>query len=257
MRKENNVSVLLHFNGRFFKGLSLGLVSNIKQKVLSTPQGTECCQAPQKMYTTRRKCGSCPLRSLHAGSGWGWADNSQSIRAAWGWLLCENNNKKWWGCGNAGTLVFCWRECKMVQLLQKTLRQVCKILNMKLPCVCMLSCFSPVWHSVTLWTVVPQPVYGILQARISQWVAISYSRGSSQPRDRIRISCDSCIGRRVLYHKHHWGRPHNPATALQGVYPKELKQGLKQIFYAHVPSSIIHNSWRQKKNQMSTYRRIS
>ena len=30
----------------FFKGLFLGLVSNIKQKVLSTPQGTECCQAP-------------------------------------------------------------------------------------------------------------------------------------------------------------------------------------------------------------------
>ena len=27
------------------------------------------------------------------------------------------------------------------------------------------------------------PVHGILQARILEWVAISYSRGSSQPRD--------------------------------------------------------------------------
>lgn len=41
-------------------------------------------------------------------------------------------------------LYFGWRECKMIQLLWKTLRQFCKILNIKLPCVCVLSCFSPV-----------------------------------------------------------------------------------------------------------------
>ena len=32
-------------------------------------------------------------------------------------------------------------------------------------------------------------VRGILQARILEWVAISYSRGSSQPRERTCISC--------------------------------------------------------------------
>ena len=32
-------------------------------------------------------------------------------------------------------------------------------------------------------------VYGILQARILEWVAISFSRGSSQPRDRTQVSC--------------------------------------------------------------------
>ena len=32
-------------------------------------------------------------------------------------------------------------------------------------------------------------VDGILQARIVEWVAISYSRGSSRPRDRTQISC--------------------------------------------------------------------
>ena len=31
-------------------------------------------------------------------------------------------------------------------------------------------------------------VHGILQARILEWVAISFSRGSSQPRDRARVS---------------------------------------------------------------------
>ena len=34
--------------------------------------------------------------------------------------------------------------------------------------------------------------HGILQARILEWVAISSSRGSSQPRDRTCVSCASC-----------------------------------------------------------------
>ena len=29
----------------------------------------------------------------------------------------------------------------------------------------------------------------ILQARILEWVAISFSRGSSKPRDQIQVSC--------------------------------------------------------------------
>ena len=32
-------------------------------------------------------------------------------------------------------------------------------------------------------------VHGILQARILEWVAISFSRGSSLPRDQTRVSC--------------------------------------------------------------------
>ena len=32
------------------------------------------------------------------------------------------------------------------------------------------------------------PIHGILQARILEWVAISFSRGSSLPRDRTRVS---------------------------------------------------------------------
>ena len=42
-------------------------------------------------------------------------------------------------------------------------------------------------------------VHGVSQARIPEWVAISFSRGSSQLRDRTRVSCISCFGRRVLY----------------------------------------------------------
>ena len=42
-------------------------------------------------------------------------------------------------------------------------------------------------------------IYGILQARILEWVAILFSRESSQPKDRTHISCSSSISRRILY----------------------------------------------------------
>ena len=37
-------------------------------------------------------------------------------------------------------------------------------------------------------------VHGILQARILEWVAISYDGESSQSRDQIHVSYISCIG---------------------------------------------------------------
>ena len=43
-------------------------------------------------------------------------------------------------------------------------------------------------------------VHGIFQERILEWVAISFSKESSQPRDPARVSYISCIGRPVLYH---------------------------------------------------------
>ena len=41
-------------------------------------------------------------------------------------------------------------------------------------------------------------VHGISQARILEWVAISFSWGSSRPRDRTRVSS---IGRQILYRR--------------------------------------------------------
>ena len=32
-------------------------------------------------------------------------------------------------------------------------------------------------------------VHGVLQARILEWVALLFSRGSSQPRDQTQVSC--------------------------------------------------------------------
>ena len=50
-------------------------------------------------------------------------------------------------------------------------------------------------------------VHGILQARILEWVAISFFRGSSQPRDQTCISYVSCTGRWIFYHLHHLRSP--------------------------------------------------
>ena len=41
-------------------------------------------------------------------------------------------------------------------------------------------------------------VHGVFQAKILEWVANSYSRGSSQPKDWTHVSCVSCTGRQTL-----------------------------------------------------------
>ena len=84
---------------------------------------------------------------------------------------------------------------------------------------CMLNHFSHVQLFATLWTIAHQAPLsmGILQASILEWVAISFSRGSSQPRDQ---TCNLCLlhwqagslplvppgpGHRVVQFKIFWG----------------------------------------------------
>ena len=45
-------------------------------------------------------------------------------------------------------------------------------------------------------------VHGILQVRILEWVAIPFSRGSSQPRNQTGVTC---IGWRILHYSTIWG----------------------------------------------------
>ena len=48
------------------------------------------------------------------------------------------------------------------------------------------------WKSfscVRLWEPMDYTVHGILQARILEWVAFPFSKGSSQPRDRTQVFC--------------------------------------------------------------------
>ena len=78
-------------------------------------------------------------------------------------------------------------------------------------------------------------IHGILQARVLEWVAIPFSRGSSQPRDRTGVSC--IAGR--FFTSLATGKPQNTGVGslsfLQGIFPtQELNQGLlhcRQILY--------------------------
>jgi len=71
-------------------------------------------------------------------------------------------------------------------------------------CVCTQWC--PTLCNPMDYSLLGSSVHGIFQARVLQWDAISYSRGSSQPRDQAHISC---IGRRILLPPVPPGKPHN------------------------------------------------
>ena len=71
-------------------------------------------------------------------------------------------------------------------------------------CVCVCVCVCMFSHSV-VFSSLPQTVVclgplsvNFLQARTLEQVAISLSKGSSQPRDRTCVSCVFCIDRQIL-----------------------------------------------------------
>ena len=68
-------------------------------------------------------------------------------------------------------------------------------------CVCMLCLAVPLYP--TPWDPLHfsppgYTVHGIVQARILEWVAVSFSRGSSQPRDQNSVFCVSCTADRFF-----------------------------------------------------------
>ena len=85
----------------------------------------------------------------------------------------------------------------------------------------MLSC---VRHFATLWTV----VHGILQARILEWVAFPFSRGSSQLREPTQVlQADSIhLGSRRTIQKN-LNDPHNHDSVITHLEPDILECEVK------------------------------
>ena len=64
-------------------------------------------------------------------------------------------------------------------------------------CVCIVSQLCLTLCDLMVCSLTVSSVHQIFQARILEWVAIPFSRESSQPRDLTWVSC---IGRWILYH---------------------------------------------------------
>ena len=63
------------------------------------------------------------------------------------------------------------------------------ILILLLPCGCLVAKSCPTLCNPMDYSPPGSPVHGISQARILEWVAISFSSVSSRPRDWTRVSC--------------------------------------------------------------------
>ena len=91
-------------------------------------------------------------------------------------------------------------------------------------------------------------VHGIFQARILEWVAIFFSRGSSSPRDQTWISC---IGRWILYVTQLIKDPH--AMRETRVWSLGWEDPLGKVMATH--SSIL--VWRIPWNMQDMTERLS
>ena len=87
-------------------------------------------------------------------------------------------------------------------------------------CMCTQSC--PTLFDTLDYSPPGSSVHGTSQARILEQIAISYSRGSSQSRDR---TCISCFGRQILYQLSHQGSP--------GIYLQVHKSVYNYVCFIH------------------------
>ena len=85
-------------------------------------------------------------------------------------------------------------------------------------------------------------IHGILQARVLEWVAISFSRGSSRPRDQTRVSC--IAGRCFTI----WATRETPITYLENPKKSTKKNPLELV-----NSVKLHDTKSICKNQLHFY----
>ena len=107
-------------------------------------------------------------------------------------------------------------------------------------CMCVLS------HSVMSLCNCSPPgssVHGILQARILEWVAVPFFRGSSQTRDQTRDSYISCNGQWVLLPL---GPPGKPINCSKGW---EVTTGLCELALCAL---YIWGRWQSRRSAAGT-----
>ena len=83
------------------------------------------------------------------------------------------------------------------RISQGPLRRIQTPASSRTPCCGCLVTESWVLRDPRDYSLPGSSVHGISLARILEWIAISSSRGSSQPGDQTHVSC---ISRQILYH---------------------------------------------------------
>ena len=98
---------------------------------------------------------------------------------------------------DAGSLIFVFpKEPRTVLFTKLTLKKILSKCLQGFCCCCLVTKSCPTLCSPIDCSLQGSSVHGIFQARILEWVAISFSRRSSQPRDWTHIFC---IGKWILY----------------------------------------------------------
>ena len=93
------------------------------------------------------------------------------------------------------------------------------------------------------------PVHGILQARILEWVAIPFSRGSSQPKGQTQVSC-MAGGFFTAWATREAPRPPPPATTLyKQEHPKASQGAPGAGAQCHDHSPQLREPIRQQRSQ--------
>ena len=131
--------------------------------------------------------------------------NLQRIYPSWERILWEqcidSFHMKYWKCQNLSTsrkkislqktiLIICLRST----VIKVYMKQTAKCLFY---CLCVLSRVQ-LFETPMDGSLPGSSVHVIFQARILEWVAVTYSRGSSQPKDWNCVSFISCIGRWIF-----------------------------------------------------------
>ena len=87
-----------------------------------------------------------------------------------------------------GTLLHCWSACKLIQPLWKTVCRALKKLGIKALWKKEVAQSCPTLCDSMDCSLSGSSVHGIFQARVLEWIAISFSRGFFQPRNWTRVS---------------------------------------------------------------------
>ena len=85
------------------------------------------------------------------------------------------------------------------------------------------------------------------QATVLEWVAISFSRGSSPPRDRTCVSYISYIGRRILYRCPTWEKQDCPGGPVVKTAFPTVGLRVWSLFEELIPYMLCGTAKKKKK----------